>query len=520
MKFRFTSLLTLSLLAALTCCHEKSLFPDLDEALGKRNEIRREHALRIERLKCRLETESLEERASIADSLRLLYERVFPDSAYLYAKKAVEYRSGLDDRRELLLSRLNMLRDATSMNVLTSIEEFLAIDTSTVKDYGLTREYLACGLTLSYSARKGMSENRDSYDRLYRKFFRQYCQIDSTSADYVFFTAREKRDQLKYEEVVDFLLPYCTESPFKCEEMSVLTAYLAYVYRYLDMPDEAEKWYEKSATNDILSAKHQNMSLAQLARLLSNRGEQKLAIKYVTIANEDAELYNDTGRIALISPILSTISESSLKSERRMREVGMVSSIVIFILLVVVVISMHKVVVASAKLRTLNRNISRINKELADVNMLKDNYMAKYMIKCTGYINEVDKRTSEIRRILKKEGPEGLTAELHKPKYSDSELKSFYTEFDRTFLALFPGFLEKVNKRVVCGEPWKMSRSNTMPMELRIIAATRIGIKDNAEIAAFLNFPPASIYTYRYRLKTSFGLERMDLKEFVESLEI
>ena len=203
-----------------------------------------------------------------------------------------------------------------------------------------------------------------------------------------------------------------------------------------------------------------------------------------------------------------------------MREVGMVSSIVIFILLVVVVISMHKVVVASAKLRTLNRNISRINKELADVNMLKDNYMAKYMIKCTGYINEVDKRTSEIRRILKKEGPEGLTAELHKPKYSDSELKSFYTEFDRTFLALFPGFLEKVNKRVVCGEPWKMSRSNTMPMELRIIAATRIGIKDNAEIAAFLNFPPASIYTYRYRLKTSFGLEKMDLKEFVESLEI
>ena len=504
-----------------SCRRNGNVYPELDAALAIRSEIRKSYETRVDSLKNLIPQASMAEKANLADSLRVMYERSFPDSAFLYAGKAYEYRKTLACQDTLLIaSKLNYLRNSPVLNVLTSLDEFLAIDNRIIEQLGLEKEYLSCGVTLTYAAKRTLDDRKSEFERLYYDYLERYFQIDTVSSDYVVFKAREIRDGHRYGEVVDFLLPYCLENRFKREEMSVLTAYLAYVYRYLGSSYEAEKWYEKSVINDVLSAKHQNMSLAQLARSLSNRGYRKLALEYVTIASEDAELYDDIGRMALISPILSTISESVLRSERLLREIGMVSSIVISILLIIVAISFRRVKSSSRELSEMNKKIKRINKDLADANILKDTYMARYMIKCTGYIKTIDNRTSEIRRILKNDGWEALTKELHKPKYSDSELKSFYAEFDSTFLRLFPGFLEEINKRVVEGEPWRLGKGGAMPMEIRIIAAIRIGISDNEEISAFLNFPPLSIYTYRYRLKKSFGLEKMSLSEFVSTLEI
>ena len=169
----------------------------------------------------------------------------------------------------------------------------------------------------------------------------------------------------------------------------------------------------------------------------------------------------------------------------------------------------------SVKLRRINRILRTTNERLREANAIRENFLVNYMIKCVGYIKTVDERTSGFKAMLKGGGAEALAAEFRKPRFSDKELKAFYSEFDKTFLAIFPSFMSAVG----AGE-WQLDRNGGLPMELRILAVMRIGILNSKDIAAFLNFPPASIYTYRHTLKSRLNLSDKTLEEFVAEMNI
>jgi DNA-binding NarL/FixJ family response regulator len=83
----------------------------------------------------------------------------------------------------------------------------------------------------------------------------------------------------------------------------------------------------------------------------------------------------------------------------------------------------------------------------------------------------------------------------------EKELKEFYTNFDQTFLQLFPSFIDEFSKLLVDKELLHLKPSELLNTELRIFALIRLGIKDSTKIAEFLRYSVSTIYNYRSQIK-------------------
>ena len=77
----------------------------------------------------------------------------------------------------------------------------------------------------------------------------------------------------------------------------------------------------------------------------------------------------------------------------------------------------------------------------------------------------------------------------------------FYTDFDETFLTLFPNFVSNFNALLQPDAQICTKRDELLNTELRIFALIRLGITDSNRIAHFLNYSLPTIYSYRSRLR-------------------
>ena len=123
---------------------------------------------------------------------------------------------------------------------------------------------------------------------------------------------------------------------------------------------------------------------------------------------------------------------------------------------------------------------------LSQANTIKDKYLRYYM--------------QRLYKTALSFGQERLLRELRSPTPIEQEYKSFFHEFDRVFLSLYPDFVEKANALLRDGEQMKTPGLNT---EFRLLAVIRLGITGNSEIAQFLHISINTVYTYRNRLRNA-----------------
>lgn len=82
-----------------------------------------------------------------------------------------------------------------------------------------------------------------------------------------------------------------------------------------------------------------------------------------------------------------------------------------------------------------------------------------------------------------------------------------YSDFDETFLKLFPHFIDRYEQLF---EPTTQRRSmlnEHLITEMRIFALIRLGIQDSERIAKFLNYSVHTINTYKTRVKNKSWIE-------------
>ena len=86
-------------------------------------------------------------------------------------------------------------------------------------------------------------------------------------------------------------------------------------------------------------------------------------------------------------------------------------------------------------------------------------------------------------------------------QFIKDERKEFYQSFDKSFLELFPHFIDSFNNLLV--EEGKVYPKSTelLTTDLRIFALIRLGITDSNAIAHFLGYSLATVYNYRSRMK-------------------
>ena len=100
----------------------------------------------------------------------------------------------------------------------------------------------------------------------------------------------------------------------------------------------------------------------------------------------------------------------------------------------------------------------------------------------------------------------------------DFELKIFYSNFDETFLKIFPTFVESFNALLNPEARVEIGPDGHLPNELRTFALIRLGVTDSRQIADFLRRSVSTIYNYRVKFRNAALISRDDFEKAVTSI--
>ena len=99
-------------------------------------------------------------------------------------------------------------------------------------------------------------------------------------------------------------------------------------------------------------------------------------------------------------------------------------------------------------------------------------------------------------------------------QFIDEELQIFNKNFDRSFLHIYPNFVEEVNKLLKPENQIKLSNDNNLNTELRILALIKLGITNSSKISKILRYSVNTIYNYRASIKKS-SLDKENFEKMI-----
>lgn len=288
-----------------------------------------------------------------------------------------------------------------------------------------------------------------------------------------------------------------------------------------------------SAISDMKSAVREYVSLRQLALLLYKEGDLDRAYRFMTIAIEDAAECNARQRIIELNdtyPIINEVYVATVQKQKKTLENYIIIIAVLVVLLVVMIFCMWKQMIKrkhahkeleaayarqnklTEELRDSNKKLTEANYAIAENSELKEVYIGRYMDQCLGFIDKFDTYRKSLNTLAKAGKLDELRRVLKSSSIVDEELKAFYDQFDRTFLSLFPTFVEDFNALLLPEEAIVPKKEGTLNTELRIYALIRLGITDSEQIAKFLRYSLTTIYNYRTKVRNKAKGERNELE--------
>ena len=161
---------------------------------------------------------------------------------------------------------------------------------------------------------------------------------------------------------------------------------------------------------------------------------------------------------------------------------------------------MKKIKQAQAVIAERKAQLEQKNALLQEVNKIKDEYIGQSFYANAEYINKVEKLYRTIDRKIADRRYDDLRMSLKESELI-AERKSMFADFDKTFLNLFPTFIEQYNRLFADTGGKSVEKGKSLTTEMRIFALIRLGITDSERIAKFLNYSIHTINTYKTRVK-------------------
>lgn len=353
---------------------------------------------------------------------------------------------------------------------------------------------------------------RDSSLHYFPKQSRQYLIIQ---------TEQLIKNGQEDEALQQLLNVFPTISLFDSER-AIFAYIISHAYHQKKDSHSEKKWLCISAISDLKLAKKENISLRNLAFLLYEEGDIDRAYTYIQRSLEDALFCNArlrTYEISKMMPIISEAYEHQNQKNQKQLWLFLVSvSLLTVILLIVLILlfkQMKKLKIAQKDLNNANSQLSELNialqainlklKEtnstLTEANLVKEIYIGKYMDQCSDYIGKLEGYRRKLNVMATAGKMNNLISAIKSKQFIEAELKEFYTNFDKTFLLLFPNFINEFEGLLIDTELTQLKEGEFLNTELRIVALIRLGIKDSAKIAVFLRYSVSTIYNYRSQIK-------------------
>jgi len=483
-------------------------------------------------------TSSDNQRYEICGKLYDEYNSYKSDSALIYAIKKLHIAEKLKNKRDLTDSRMNLafIMGVTgmyneAMDILNTINIAEAPD---LKAYYFHIYRTIYGFMADYTVSSQEKKRYEIITAMYRDSLLATNPPNSSAHIMV------KSDQLivkkQYDEALKLLLPYFPTIKANNHDRAIIAYSISEAYHGKGERNLEKRWLTISSIYDIRSATKEYISLRSLAFILYEDGDINRAYNYIKRSLEDALFCNARLRTIEISQMLPIIDKAyQLQTEAHQRDliISLVSISILSLFLIIAILfvyrQMKKLALTRKHLSIANEQLSNLNKELSltnqqlkatnntlgEANIIKEEYIGRYMDQCSVYIDKLD----EYRRLLNKTAVAGKIEELllkiKSKQFIEDELKEFYDNFDSTFLQLFPTFVEEFKALLSDHEDVTLKSGQLLNTELRIFALIRLGITDSVKISHFLRYSLSTIYNYRTKLRNKAIGERGEFEENV-----
>jgi hypothetical protein len=298
---------------------------------------------------------------------------------------------------------------------------------------------------------------------------------------------------------------------------------MAKLYHLMDSSYQEKKYLILASIADIKMYRKENEALLTLAMLLYDEGDINRAYNYVTVALEDANFYNSRFRNTVIGRVQPLIENTYLFKIQQQKDRLHLFAILLVFLVIALIITLFLIfrqnrIVSKARknLIIVNEQLVRLNRNLDEANLVKEEYIGYFMNQCSVYIDKMNNYRKLIYRKVNARQIDELYSLTSSTRAVDEAINELFNNFDEVFLKLYPGFVEKVNSLLKEGEAYRVKKG--LNTELRILALIRLGIIDTNQIAVFLRNSVQTIYNYRSKLRKKAKTDQDDFEEKIKKI--
>jgi len=538
---RFLTLIIAALFPVLLLAQDDfgTLLKELDNTVDNYQVYSNRKENEINKLKDLLAHSSTDlQKYDIGQKLFDEYKLYQSDSALAYARKNLRIATILRDVTKINSAKLNLASIMGTLGMYKEATDVLdKIDIKATPSLYGNFYRVNTTIYLSMSDYAASAQEKKKYDALTRQYRDSTMQSYPSSSNLKFVDQASKllQDQ-KYDQTLGLLLDYFPKIANNNPDQAVVAFLISQSYHGKKDQEQEKKWLTISAISDLQLAKKEYISLRSLAFMMYEDGDIDRAYKYMKRSLEDALFCNARLRTYEISKMMPIISEAYQKQNETNRfqlVLFLVSASVLSAILLVILLllfkQMKKLNKAKQDIDLANIQLSELNKELytfneklnesnfalTETNLLKEIYIGRYMDQCSDYIGKLEGYRRKLNVMVTTGKMNDLITAVKSKQFIENELKEFYTNFDKTFLQLFPNFIEEFSALLVDEDAVQLKEGELLNTELRIFALIRLGIKDSAKISVFLRYSVSTIYNYRSQIKNKAVGPRDDFESAV-----
>ena len=294
--------------------------------------------------------------------------------------------------------------------------------------------------------------------------------------------------------------------------------YLYYVLSdaYAMCNDSISQMYylAQTAIQDLHMSVRESAALQNRGWQLYKQGNLERAYNYLRCSMNDAFDCNSRLRFAEIKDYSIVVNKAYIDMQNQ-KYVTMRRTVIVTVMLVVVMLaSIIMLVYWMKKLQRMKRLLAENNEQLTITNhnlaitgKIKEAYIGRYLSHCVEYIEKLDQYRRSLVKLAMASKIEELFKTLRSEKFIKEERENFYKEFDRSFLDLFPNFVNDFNQLLPEDQRTYPKPDELLNTELRVFTLIRLGVTETANIAYFLGYSLAIVFNYRsrFRLKALHG---------------
>lgn len=488
----------------------ESLLKELDRTIKQKPSFHQQKEQEADSIKRLLHaTTLLEEKYDLCGSLYGVYLHFQADSALYYLEKRKQLVNSLHHpqyENDLRIARAEVLGIMGLYNEVP--EQLKLIRRDQLSDGSLLYYYYTCRSYYGWIADYTRTDDRNKYVAQTNAYRDSILSVTPKGTDHNIVLADQLIVSGNPDEAIRLLNNELenTDNP----ESNVYILYnLAQAYAQKNDKEKQIHFLARTAIEDLKAAKREYISLQKLALLMFEEGDIDRAYKYLSCSMEDAVACNARLRSVEVTeffPIVDKVYKLKIQTEKQISRTLLISVSLLSILLLITIgylyRQMKKLSIMRKELSVTNEQLQETNQMLSQASKIKEEYIALYLNQCVIYLDKLDAYRRSLAKLAMASKLDDLFKTIKSEQFIRDERKNFYNEFDKSFLKLFPHFVESFNELMTEEGKLYPKSGEILSTELRIYALIRLGINDSGHIAHFLGYSLATVYSYRSKVRS------------------